>query len=747
MPKKCVLLLVAAAALSLNVAARSPDEVRAQCRAEGRPCVGLVLSGGGARGFAHVGVLEVLESLGVRVDVVAGTSMGAMVGGAYAAGFSVDELRETVLEVDWSKMLAPRAERPILPWHEKLDDYSGLTSAGVEISEEGMQFPSAFVPSEELTLFLNRKTSGVDSTKDLSDLAVPFAAVATDLVTGDRVVLQKECTLGLAMRASMSIPGAFAPVPFGEALLCDGGLIDNLPVSLARQMGADVVIAVNVGTPLADRSELKSAFGVMGQMVNLLTEQNVKRSIASLTDADVLITPDLHEFSSADLNESRQIIDRGREAAQKAAEVLRRFARPKAEWAAWNRSREAGIRPAQLTDRHSIGEIRVAGRSAAAERLLTQSGLADNRTMERREIDDAMRKAWAGGEFETVNYRFEPGPRGMETLVIEPRGRKRGDSMVRIGGSVQSDFDNDSTFNLLFAHDWGNLNEWGGRWRNEVQFGATQLLRSELYQPLGVGSFWFVMPSAEITRLENDLYADGDAVATRQDTTIEGSVLLAREFSRLGYAGLEFGWTSVRTKDRVGRAQNDGDDGGSSPFAGVVMLIDTLDSVSFPTQGVRLAGSARRYREHMGDNDSAFIYEGEMLVPWSWGDWTATGRARIGRASSPGAFRLGGASTLPGAPYGRWSGSRLEYARLGLDHKVPLLSSLLHQPVWFGGGYAAGRAWSDDAPRSLDNASDKWHQSVFLQLGIDSLVGPIFFSFGRTMDEGSGVYFQWGYAE
>ena len=256
-----------------------------------------------------------------------------------------------------------------------------------------------------------------------------------------------------------------------------------------------------------------------------------------------------------------------------------------------------------------------------------------------------------------------------------------------------------------------------------------------------------MIPSAEITRLENDLYADGDAVATRQDTTIEGSVLLAREFSRLGYAGLEFGWTSVRTKDRVGRAQNDGDDGGSSPFAGVVMLIDTLDSVSFPTQGVRLAGSARRYREHMGDNDSAFIYEGEMLVPWSWGDWTATGRARIGRASSPGVFRLGGASTLPGAPYGRWSGSRLEYARLGLDHKVPLLSSLLHQPVWFGGGYAAGRAWSDDAPRSLDNASDKWHQSVFLQLGIDSLVGPIFFSFGRTMDEGSGVYFQWGYAE
>lgn len=140
--------------ISTSSWAKTPSEVRAACRAEGRPCVGLVLSGGGARGFAHVGVIKVLEELGVKIDVIAGTSMGSMVGGAYAAGFTAKALEDTVLEVDWSKMLAPRPQRDILSWRRKLDDYKSLPSAGIEISNDGTpRFPDAFVPSEELIFF------------------------------------------------------------------------------------------------------------------------------------------------------------------------------------------------------------------------------------------------------------------------------------------------------------------------------------------------------------------------------------------------------------------------------------------------------------------------------------------------------------------------------------------------------------------------------------------------------------------
>ena len=328
------------------VCARTADEVRAVCRAEGRPCVGLVLSGGGARGFAHVGVLRVLEELGVRVDVVAGTSMGSMVGGAYAAGYTVAELEDTVTGVDWNQMLTPFTDRRLGSWRSKENAYKSLPERGIEIGADGTpRLPASFVPSEELELFLSRETGPVDDVRDLSDLAVPFAAPATDLVTGGRVVMQKNCTLHEAMRASMSVPGAFAPAKQGGTLLVDGGLVDNLPVALAREMGADVVIAVNVGTPLSGREALTNVVGVMGQMINILTEQNVRASLASLHPDDILITPDLEKYSSADLDRSREIMDRGEAAARSVAQRLRVFARPRPEWRAWEEARTARYRP------------------------------------------------------------------------------------------------------------------------------------------------------------------------------------------------------------------------------------------------------------------------------------------------------------------------------------------------------------------------------------------------------------------
>lgn len=251
--------------------AKTPGQVRAQCQREGRPCVGLVLSGGGARGFAHVGVIKVLEEMHIKVDVVTGTSMGAMVGGAYAAGYTGAQLEETVNGVDWKRMFASRADRSDLPWRQKMDDYSNLSSGSIRLTHKGeIVLPDSLVPSQELTLFLEKETGVVNHINDLSNLAIPFTAVATDLVNGDRVELQKGLNLAAAMRASMSVPGVFAPVMQGNRLLVDGGLVDNLPVELARKMGADVIIAVNVGTPLLKRDELNSVVAVMGQMVHTL---------------------------------------------------------------------------------------------------------------------------------------------------------------------------------------------------------------------------------------------------------------------------------------------------------------------------------------------------------------------------------------------------------------------------------------------------------------------------------------------
>lgn len=730
----------------MSVSAQTPQEVQARCRAQNRPCVGLVLSGGGARGFAHVGVIKVLEELGIRIDVVAGTSMGAMVGGAYAAGFSYEALRSTVLEVDWDKMFAPRAARSILPFRRKLDDYKSLPASGIEIGADGVpQLPESFVPSEELELFLNDKTGGVGMIEDLSRLSIPFASTATDLVTGERVVMQKGCTLGQAMRASMSLPGVFAPVPFGRRLLVDGGLIDNLPVDLARSMGADVLIVVNVGTPLSKRNELNSVVGVMAQMVNLLTEQNVRKSLESLTEADILITPDLEGFTSADLKRSAEIIERGEAAARSAQTLLMRFARPREEFLAWNNARMQPLKDEAERQTHVLSDVRVAAKRRAAvapERILDVADVPTGKTVTNEMLDDAARRVWAEGNFDTVTYRFDPGPDGTEVLVFEPREKRPGYSSVRLGGSVQTDFDADSSFNLLFAHSWHLLNNWGGEWRNEIQVGEERRFTSEFFQPLGAGSPWFVQPSFDYSRVPFDVYEDGKPIARKRNETLQFDLMLGREIERVGYAGLSAGWMRTKSTQEIG--PSDPGEAFSAWYLGGQFLFDTLDNINFPTHGARFSAVGRVTEEQSGNAGGEHYYTLDALLPYSIDRWTLELNASIGRSTVSSAFSLGGAKRLAGSPYGRWSGSRIEYGRLSLARDISGAFDAIKQPIWIGAAAEAGRAWNPEAPSGSESAQNDWHYAGSVYIGIDSLIGPLFLSYGRTFGDDSALFFLWG---
>ena len=734
-----------------GAAAKSPEEVRAACRAQGRPCVGLVLSGGGARGFAHVGVLRVLEELGVRVDVIAGTSMGSMIGGAYAAGYTVAELEDTVTGVDWSRMLSPGGDdRRMRSWRRKADAYKSLPSRGIEIGPDGApRLPTAFVSSEELELFLNRETRPVDGVRDLSELAVPFAAPATDLVTGRRVVMQKDCTLHEAMRASMSVPGAFAPARKGDLLLVDGGLVDNLPVALARSMGADVIIAVNVGTPLSGRDALGNVVGVMAQMVNLLTEQNVSASLASLGEGDILITPDLGELTSADLEKSREIMDCGEAAARAAAGRLRAFARPRAEWLAWSEERSAHYAPVK-NDRVRVASVSVDAAPEARiadERILESAGIRRGAERSVAELDAAARSVFADGYFDSITWRVEPGPRGMASVVLEPREREHMRSSIRFGGSIESDFDSVSSFNFLFAHNWELLNAWGAEWRNEIQVGETQRFLSDFYQPLGMTVPVFFEPSVSYERHSYDVYARGSKTASARwrNAVLDAKLLLGWEFARLGYVGVSTGRVATRTKREIGAGQPPWDDV-EVPYAGAELFLDTLDSVSFPTKGFRLLAKGRVTEGSEDLPGGEHLFEVDALVPWSVGRWTAILEGKMGRAPVPGVFQLGGGGRMVGASYGRWSGSRLEYARLALARNASdWMPAAIPVPVWLGMQAETGRAWNSGMSGAHSGEDRDWQRSLSAYVGVDSLFGPIMFTFGRTAGEGTGLYLLWGY--
>src|SRR5260221_5362733 len=299
------------------------------------PRIGLVLGGGGARGGAHLGVLEVLEELRVPVDCIAGTSMGALAGGAYAAGVSPTEIQEIVGKTDWINMFDDSAGRQSVDIrHKEIDDryYSGLEFG---VSRKGLRFREGALAGEKLKLFFNRLVRTDLGDRSIEGLALPLAIIATDIGTGERVAIRKG-NLTSAMRASMSVPGLIAPVLREERKLVDGGLTDNLPIAEVRALcNADVVIAVNVGSPLYRPDQVKGVVTVLGQVVNLLTEQNVARSMAELRPGDIYIHPDLGDITATAFTRQLEARVRGRLAAQLAVEELKRFSVSRPAYAEW----------------------------------------------------------------------------------------------------------------------------------------------------------------------------------------------------------------------------------------------------------------------------------------------------------------------------------------------------------------------------------------------------------------------------
>jgi len=306
--------LVASLALPPPAAAQAPP---AEAK---RPKICLVLSGGGARGAAHIGVLKVLDELRVPIDCVAGTSMGSIVGGALATGITIPQMEEIIAGMSTDLLFKEKPPRQELSIRRKQDDYTILFTPDIGLRDGELLLPKGIVSGVQLESVL-RHLARADGYRKFDELPIPYRAVATDLVTGKPVVFS-EGELARVMRASMSVPAIVDPVEVEGKLLVDGGLVDNLPVGVARAMGAEIVIAVNLGTPLMKRDDLRSILSVTGQMIGILTEQNVQASLALLKPTDILILPELGDYSAADFDHMPQTIPIGEAAARKVADRL-----------------------------------------------------------------------------------------------------------------------------------------------------------------------------------------------------------------------------------------------------------------------------------------------------------------------------------------------------------------------------------------------------------------------------------------
>jgi len=749
-----LLLLVLFAPLMASAQSAAPSST------EGRPRIGLVLAGGGALGAAHVGVIQVLERLGVPIDVVAGTSMGALVGGLYATGRSGDELADALASVDWSDAFRDTPARDNRPFYRKREDLDYLVGARLGVRDDGaIGVPLGLVLGQRISLILKRLTLDVSSVQDFDALPRPFRAVAVDLETGRPVILG-EGSLPVAMRASMSVPGAFPPVEMNGRWLLDGGVVNNLPVDVARAMGADRVIVVNLAAKLSPREDITSPLAVLGQMVSVAIEQNTQAQLASLQPGDILIEPDLGDMTAADFDRVAEAVALGVEAAEAQAPVLRQLAASlggapaplPAVDALVPSGAPASVAPPNPAADVVITDIRSDGDGTLSDAVIL--GYITQAVGEPLDLDQLERDLgtlYGLDVFERVDWTLEPSdstPTGPPsgTLVIVTRARSWGTDSIQFGVRLTDDFQGNATYGLSGAYTFRPLNDLGGSLRLAAEIGNRPSASARLVQPLDTGQDWLLTAEGAVERSVRRLFTETrgrqpgtyDLTVGRSDAAVSrvlgkwgaltGGVRLATGFVEPQFPGGETG------NNRIGSAE---------AYGGFV--IDTLDSVTWPRDGTLAGLEVRESLPMLGADASYQQVDLQALTALSWGPNTLLPRLAAsytveGEAPIQALFRLGGFLSLSGYSDARFLGQNRVLGGLTYMRRLTEASfAPIDVPLYAGASVEAGNVWD---PHVFWPDDMRYSGSVFV--GADTSFGPAYLGVGVASLNSQTVFLRLG---
>ena len=687
-----------------------------------RPKIGVVLAGGGARGGAHIGVLRALEAAHVPIDYITGTSVGAIIAALYAVGYTPDEMEKFVAAINWSDALADRVPREDLSFRRKTDQDLALFEPGLGYAQGEFRFRNGLILGQNINLVLARISAAFPAQTDFDQLQVPFRAVATDIATGKAVVL-KHGDLTQALRASMAVPGVFAPVQLNDQLLVDGGVADNLPIDVVRDMGADIVIAVDVSAPLLSREHIHSPLDVTAQLTSVLTRRNVVEQIATLGKRDVLIVPDLQAFGSADFPRIIEMIPAGQAATQQVREQLLALALPPAAYAALLASRQPAIPQApriafyRIDNQSHIANSTLAG-AMKLDQLLGQPLLPDV-------IDKHFAAAYGTDRFETVSYEIvkEGDAYGLKVVARE---KSWGPNYLKLRVLTQGDLGGDNGVSLGIDFDATDATKYSGEWRSYLQLGEERLIFTELYQPLGDDTGWFLLPRAQYQRRKQGLFNDaGDKLALFDVLERDVELRVGREFGAVARleTGLRVGGFEANRRIGVGypRAVRRNVGEWLSAFT-----YDTLDSRNFPGAGMRLRlahvggrdwlNSGEPFDQISGTLDAATSVHATHVVGRALYTRTVRGTAPIHRQAA-----LGGFFRLSGIESDQLNGQHAAFVGVALfqDFATPLISTYLGTTLEYG------NVFQSDHIRRKDGL---WSGSVWL--GADTPLGPAYLGYG-----------------
>jgi NTE family protein len=704
--------------------------------------IGLVLGGGGARGAAHIGVLKVLERERIPIHAIAGTSVGAIIGGMYASGHSPEEIEKFVTSIDWVDIFRDSTARADLPMRQKETDLGILANLEIGIDDKKLTYPTTLVRGQKLGLLLRKEFLGRSQLQSFDDLPIPFRCVATD-IGNVRPVVFDAGDLELAIRSSMAVPGAFAPVQHQGKLLVDGGIVDNLPIDVVRQMGVDRIIVVDVGAPLEPAEEVNTTFEVLLQMVSGMMRDRTESSLRSMQPGDVLLRPDLGELTSAGFLAVPSGIAPGEAAAVAELAKLRELSVSESEYTAWRASQRQDP-PRNPT----IEYVRVADDSSATAKFVRDRISAEaGKPLDVDQLEKDIGGAFGRGTYESIAYHV--GERDGESgLEVKPVDSSLGRLLFRLGMQISDDFEGQDDYQLNIESRVTDLSAKGAEWRSFIGIGRVSAFSTDLYVPFGHRGNWFADPGVTYTSFNQpvvlrDLFEL--PLADYRVKSLYGEVRVGRDFGDR----LRLSTAAFRGHDhaemRIGDPNLPRDIGVELGGLNVNLLWDTLDNVRFPRHGMRAEFSYSSYDEHFGSDENGNVLRAAVDKPMSFGRNTVMLGARANYSRDlVNAYQaeasLGGLGFLSGLGDRELVDNQQLLMRAIYYRRITEQGLVFDVPMYLGGSLEGGNVWEDHEDVSLNDLIGA--ASVFL--GVDLPFGPLQLGYGQTFDGSQTFYLTFG---
>lgn len=689
--------------------------------------IGLVLAGGGALGMAHVGVLKVLEEERIPISYVAGTSMGSIVGAAFATGQTVPSMEKVLIESDWDQMFSDGVSRDEVAFRDKAGvnrEIYGDTK--ISVSDGKLVTPFGAVQGQRLLPVLQRLYDNAPpSPADFDSFRVPLRVVAADIETGDAVVVSKG-DLATAVRASMSVPGVFAPVEMDGRLLVDGGIVNNLPMDVVREMGADRLIVVELNADFKKKDELQNPLSVSGQIISLLLAQNSAIQKKTLTKRDVLIEPNLKGYSAVDFGKAAELIKLGEEAARKVVPQLKRLSVSEKEYAAFKERREKTIEEPiiQFVSIHT-------DKRGSEEHITKLFADQEGKPLDRATLDQKVEDVYDSGDYVSVKYGVveRDGKTGVD---IDAKRKPWLDNYFRFGATLQDDFAGETNYTMGGAYRVNELTPQGGWAQGEVLIGFSPKISGTFYQPLASDSPYFVAPRFDIARQTIYPMQDDEIVAQYQRQQVLGALGLGRQLGRNGEFLLEYRAADARISRHIGDPDLP-DKNFQIGEAAALLNYDSADNPDFPTTGAAFRGSYVDSSESLGASDDFQYFTAGVSKPFTSGRNTLLVSGDFGQTLGTlpvyRDFAFGGFLNFSGYTQNSILASDYRIGRLNYYRRFSEVGSkLLGLGFFVGGSLEYGTFLSDSS--AISDMRDVMAGSTFL--GVDTPLIPLYVGFGMA---------------